>query len=141
VLRASVRGAAPVSLLSLLIPGKDVTPSRRFTANSRETIGAAVRAGDYDDIVVMTLGDGELHIMDCVMRGEFFWLRLQNGSLRRVLAVNAHSFRHGGETVFDSPQVIPYVQAHLWEDGIVIERGEQGRVYVRDLRDRQFQRN
>ena len=141
VLRASVRGAAPVSLLSLLIPGKDVTPSRRFTANSRETIAAAVRAGDYDDIVVMTVGDGELHIMDCVMRGEFFWLRLQNGSLRRVLAVNAHSFRHGGETVFDSPQVIPYVQAHLWEDGIVIERGEQGRVYVRDLRDRQFQRN
>ena len=109
-----------------------------------------MRIGDYDDIVVMAVDDGDLHLMDCVMCGEFFWLRTQNGNLRRLMAVNARSFRYGSETVFDSPQVVPYVQAHFWEDGIVIEKGErdsaqqvitnQGKVYVRDLRDRQIQR-
>jgi hypothetical protein len=150
VLRASIRGIAPVSMMSLLIPGKEVTPSRRFKANTRQTIAAAVRVGDYDDIVVMAAEDGDLQLMDCVMCGEFFWLRTENGNLRRVMAANARSFRHAGETVFDSPQVIPYVQAHFWDDGMVIEKGErdsvqqaitnQGKVYVRDLRDRQFQR-
>ena len=137
-------------MMSLLIPGKEVTPSRRFKANTRQTIAAAVRVGDYDDIVVMAAEDGDLQLMDCVMCGEFFWLRTENGNLRRVMAANARSFRHAGETVFDSPQVIPYVQAHFWDDGMVIEKGErdsvqqaitnQGKVYVRDLRDRQFQR-
>jgi Heparinase II/III-like protein/Heparinase II/III N-terminus len=150
VLRASIRGIAPVSMMSFLIPGKEATVSRRFKGNSRQTIAAAVRVGDYDDIVVMAVEDGDLQIMDCEMRGEFFWLRTQNGNLRRLLAANARFFRHAGETVFDSPQAIPYVQAHFWDDGIVIEKGErdsaqqvltnQGKVYVRDLRDRQFQR-
>jgi hypothetical protein len=100
-----------------------------------------VRDGDYDDIAVLAIEDGDLHMLDCVMRGEFFWMRMENGNLRRLLATNARFFQYGGETVFDSDQVIPYVQADFWDDGIVIERGEQGTVYVRDLRDRQFQRN
>jgi hypothetical protein len=46
-----------------------------------------------------------------------------------------------GETVFESKEVIPYVQAYFWDNGILIELGEhEGKVYVRDLRDRQFQR-
>jgi hypothetical protein len=67
---------------------------------------------------------------------------LQNGELHRLVAVNAHLFTYSNETVFESQQPIPYVQAYFWEDGLVIERGErEGQVYVRDLRDRQFQRN
>ena len=63
-------------------------------------------------------------------------------NLRRLLAVNAHSFTYAGETVFDSAQPVPYIQAHFWDSGMVIESGEgEGKVYVRDLRDRQFQRN
>jgi Heparinase II/III-like protein/Heparinase II/III N-terminus len=141
VLRASVCGTAPVSMMSFLVPGKKATQSRRFKANTNRTIAAVIRDGEYDDLVVMATQDGELHLLDCVMRGEFFWLRTENGSLRRLLAVNAHSFTHAGENVFQSAAPIPYLQAHFWDDGIVIERGEhEGKVYVRDLRDRQFQR-
>ena len=77
------------------------------------------------------------------MRGEFFWMRLENGNLCRLLAINARFFKFGGETVFDSKEPIPYVQAYFWESGIVIERGDanEGKVYVRDLRDRQFQQH
>ena len=140
VLLASVRGTAPVSLLSFLVPGAEPALSRRFKSNTNHTIAAAIREGEYDDIVVMASEEGDLHFIDCVMRGEFFWMRTENGNLHRLLAVNARSFIYAGETVFESEKVIPYVQVYFWEHGMVIERGEhEGKVYVRDLRDRQLQ--
>jgi hypothetical protein len=90
----------------------------------------------------MAIEDGDLHLMDCDMRGEFFWLRMEGGSLRRLFAVNAYSFKYTGAPVFEGNEVIPYVQVSFCENGILIERGEQeGKVYVRDLRDRQLQRD
>ena len=139
VLRASVHGFAPVSMMTLMAPGNAPAQSRRFKANTKHAIAAAIRDGEYDDIAVMAVEDGDLHLIDSVMRGEFFWMRMENGNLRRLLAVNAHSFKYAGETVFESEQAIPYVQVYFWENGMVIERGEEGKVYVRDLRDRQFQ--
>jgi hypothetical protein len=142
VLRASMRAYAPVFMMTLMMPGTSPTQSRRFNGNSSHAIAAVIRNGEFDDIAVSCLEDGDLHLNDCVMRGEFFWMRLQNGDLQRVVAVNAQYFSHGDETVFESRQPIPYVQAYFWENGIVIERGErEGKVYVRDLRDRQFQQN
>jgi hypothetical protein len=142
VLKASVHGNAPVSMMSFLCPGNEPLQSRRFKSNTARAIAASMRDEDYDDIAVMAADDGDLRLMDYVMRGEFFWMRLEKGNLRRLLAVNARSFSFAGEVVFESEQVIPYVHVYFWENGILIERGEQeGRVYVRDLRDRQFQRN
>ena len=100
-----------------------------------------IRDGGYDDVAVTCAEDDDPQFMDGVMRGEF-WMRMENGNLQRVLAVNAYSFSRGGETVFESKTAIPYVQVYFWENGIVIEKGEhEGKVYVRDLRDHQFQRN
>ena len=142
VLRASMRACAPVSMMTFLMAGKQPTQSRRFNGNSNHTIAAVIRDGEHDDIAVACADDGDLHLMDCVMRGEFFWMRMENGNLQRLLAVNAQSFSYAGENVFESQTPVPYVQAYFWEDGMVIERGEhEGKVYVRDLRDRQFQRN
>jgi hypothetical protein len=142
VLRASMRGTAPASMMTFLVPGTAAVRSRRFDGNSSHAIAAVIRNGEFDDIAVMCLEDGELRLNDCAMRGEFFWMRLLNGELHRMVAVNACSFSHAGESVFDGPKAISYVQAYFWEDGIVIEIGErEGKVYVRDLRDRQFQRN
>ncbi len=142
VLRASMRGRAPVSMMTFMLPGTASTESMRFKADSHQVIAAMIRDGECDDIAIMCLQDGDLHLNNCVMRGEFFWMRTHNGNLQRVIAVNAQSFTFAGETVFESQQSVPYVQAYFWEDGIVIERGEnEGKVYVRDLRDRQFQQN
>ncbi len=142
VLRNSMRGLAPASMMTFLIPGERPVHSRRFNSNTRHALAAVVSNGNYDDVAVLCVQDGDLHLIDCVMRGEFFWMRLENGNLRRLLAVNAHSFTYAGETVFESAQPVPYIQAHVWDSGMVIESGEdEGKVYVRDLRDRQFQRN
>jgi hypothetical protein len=76
------------------------------------------------------------------MRGEVFWMRSQQGVLKQLVGINAASFTVNGEVLFESDKPIPYVVVHLWENGMVIERGEhEGKVYVRDFRDRQFQRN
>jgi hypothetical protein len=142
VLKASIRGVAPVSMLSFLVPGNRPIRSHRFKANTSHAIAAAIRDGDYDDIAVMAVEDGDLHFMGFEMRGEFFWLRMEHGNLRRLLAVNAHSFKYAGEAVFEGKEMTPYVQVCFSENGILIESGEQeGKVYVRDLRHRQFQRN
>jgi hypothetical protein len=83
-----------------------------------------MRNGEYDDIVVMAVEDGDLRLMEYGMRGEFFWIRTCQGSLCRLLAVNAYSFSYSGETVFQSDERVPCVQAYFWENGILIERGE-----------------
>ena len=129
-------------MMSFLVPGNEQVQSRPFKTNSNHAIAVAIRDGDYDDIAVMAVEDGDLQLIDCSMRGEFFWLRTENGNLNRLLAVNAYSFSYAGEVIFESKEKIPYVQAYFWENGIVIERGErEGKVYVRDMRDRQFQRH
>ncbi len=141
VLRVTLRGPAPVGLMSFLMPGDREVASRRFDVGNG-AIAGAIRDGAFDDVALMASPDTEVQLIDCSMRGEFFWMRMRNGVLCQLFAVNAHSFSHAGETVFESAAVIPYVQAYLWEDGMVIERGgQEGKVYVRDLRDRQFQRH
>jgi hypothetical protein len=142
VLRSSILATAPVSMMTFMMPGTTPTQSRRFDENSSHAIAAVIRNAEYDEIAVMCLEDRDLHLNDCVMRGEFFWMRLQNGDLKHLVAVNAKLFSHADEIVFESQVSIPYVQVYFWESGIVIERGDgEGKVYVRDLRDRQFQRN
>jgi hypothetical protein len=140
MLRTTLRGFTPAAMLSFLIPGDEPRRSRRFEAGSTNAIAAAVREGKYDDVAVMSMDDRELRLMDCLMKGEFFWMRTEDGTLKQLLAVNVRKFSYAGEVVFESQEPSPYVVAHFWDNGIVIERGEhEGRVYVRDLRDRQFQ--
>ena len=140
VLKALMRAKAPAAMMSFLVPGRQSIRARRFKANSSHTIAATIRDGEYDDIAVVAVEDGDMQLLDYEMRGEFFWLRTENSSLHRLLAVNAYSFRYRGETIFESSEMIPYVQAYFWDNGILIERGDDERkVYVRDLRDRQLQ--
>jgi Heparinase II/III N-terminus/Heparinase II/III-like protein len=142
VLKASIKGTVPVSMMSFLVPTDQPVQSRRLKGNTSHAIAAVSRNGEYDDIAVMSVKDGDLHLTDYVMRGEFFWMRTEQTKLRRLLAVNAYSFRWAGQTVFESEEMIPYVHVCFWDNVILIERGEQeGKVYVRDLRDRQFQRH
>jgi hypothetical protein len=142
VVKASMHSASPVSAMTFLVPGNQPISWRGFSLNSSEALAAAIRDGDFEDVVVLASPDRDLHLMGYVMRGEFFWLRTQGGNLRKLLAVNAYSFSHQGDTVFESAEAIPYVQTEFWENGILTERGEnEGKVYVRDLRDRQFQRH
>jgi len=141
VLKASVNGPLPVAMVAFLVPGCTPAETRRFKANSHHAIATSIRHGDYEDVVVTTIEQGDLRFTDFSMVGEFFWLRFEQGVLRRLAAFNANSFSYAGEPVFESADRIPWVHACFWETGILIERGDsEGKMYVRNLRDRQFQR-
>jgi len=144
VFKGTVRGFAPVSSLAFVRPGMEPgLKTRRLTVSGGRALSAVVRDGEFEDLCVMAIDrSDELRLMDFSMTGEFFWMRTQNGVLRQLLAVNASSFAACGEVVFREREPISHMIVHLWDNGMVIERGEEeGKVYVRDLRDRQFQRN
>jgi len=49
---------------------------------------------------------------------------------------------NAGGALFEESEPVSHVSIHLWEQGMVIERGDkEGNVYVRDLRGREFQRS
>jgi hypothetical protein len=135
VLKARIHGTAPLVMMSFVIPGGEPAHSCRFKANSPHTIAAAIRDGDYRDIAVVAVEDGDLRFMEYAMRGEFFWLRTEGGGLRRLLAVNAYSFSYAGQTVFESLQPIPYLQVSFWENGMLIEDGQTLSLRERTVRD------
>ena len=143
VLCATMQEQAPAGMLTLLLPGTENKCSRRLNARGGRSIAAVIREGEYEDVIVQSLGNSVLHLMECALQGEFFWIRTQNGAVVQVLAINGRKLELGDHVVFENDEPLPYVMAHVWENGIVIERGEREgrvRVYVRDLRDRQFQR-
>jgi hypothetical protein len=148
VLSAKMRGPAPAAVLTFLVPGMPTTRSRQLEVQGGRGIAAVLRDQKYDDIAILSVQDSTLRLMDYTLRGEFFWIRTENGVLRRLLAVNARFFSNNGDEIFSSDKVIPYVDVHFWETGMVIECGDRDSteendsyIYVRDLRDRQLQRD
>ncbi len=140
VLKVQMREQAPAAMMTFLVPGCDTVSSRRLAPEGARATAAVLREREYDDVVIHSLEDAPLRLMDCTMHGEFFWIRMRNGAPMQLLAINANSFHFGAEVVFEDDKAIPYVFAYFWENGMVIERGEhEGKIYVRDLRDRQFQ--
>jgi hypothetical protein len=144
VFKGTVRGFAPVGSLAFLVPGAGANlRTRRLNASGGRAICAVLRDGNFEDICVASIDNSaELRLLDFAMAGEFFWLRTENGVLRRLLAINARLFASSGDVIFGESTPISHVMVHIWDNGMVIERGEEeGQVYVRDLRDRQFQSN
>jgi hypothetical protein len=141
VLRVGMRSSPPAAMMAFLTPG-NLASSRRIRVTGGPAIAAALCIEEFEDLAVFSIQDAYLHVHDYRMRGEFFWVRTCNGALTTLLAVNASLFSKTGDIVFESDEPISHVLVHFWEDGMVIERGGyEGKVYVRDLRDRQFQRN
>jgi hypothetical protein len=124
VLSAAIRDVPAAAMISFLVPGNEPVRTQRFKSNTNAALAAAIEQGDYTDVVVMAGQDGDIQFMGYALRGELFWMRFAGANVCRLFAVNAHSFACGSETIFESEQVIPYVQAHFWENGVMIQRGE-----------------
>jgi hypothetical protein len=143
VLSAKLQSVAPASMITILAPNAERPSSHRVDVRGKPNANAVSFCdGDFEDLSVFVPDAAETRIGEYTMRGELFWIRSQEGSLKQIVAINAKAFSIGGETIFENEEPIPYVLVHVWENGLVIERGEhEGKVYVRDLRHGTFQRN
>ena len=76
------------------------TAVRQLTVESGSGIACSYRHQGFEDIVVLSTGDSEMAVADFRMRGEFFWLRLEGGVLKQVMAVRACGLDRGGKSIF-----------------------------------------
>ncbi|MCX6623447.1 MAG: heparinase II/III-family protein, partial [Acidobacteria bacterium] len=110
-LRASLTGLAPAAAMTFLVPAPDVQAGpkvRRLDVESGSGIACSYQHHGFEDIAVLSTGEAEMAVADFRMRGEFFWLRLEAGALKQVLAIRALGLDHGGRSIFERSEPGPY---------------------------------
>jgi hypothetical protein len=124
-LRASLAGPVPAAAMTFLTVGLGLPPAspaggrsfsdsdtgseiRRLTVQSGSAIACSCEHHGFEDIAILSTGDSEMAVADFRMRGEFFWLRLESGVLKQVLAVRACSLDRGGSSIFRRSEPGPY---------------------------------
>ena len=127
-LRATLAGSAPAAAMTFLTVGPAVPPAspacgrffsdsatsseiRRLTLESGSGIACSYEHHGLEDIAVFSTSDSEMALAGFRMRGEFFWLRLEGGVLKQVLAVRACSLDRGGRDIFRRSEPGPYFGA------------------------------
>lgn len=112
-LRATLNGAVPVAAMTFLAreqeDGLREPFIRRLKMESGSGLACSYEHDGFEDIAVISTGDSEIAVADFRMRGEFFWLRLENGVLKQVLAVQARSLDRSGRSIFKRSEPGPYL--------------------------------
>jgi hypothetical protein len=104
-LRATFTGQVPAAAITFLLPDGVV---QQLTLESGSGIACSYQHQGFEDIAVFSTGDSEITVADFRMLGEFFWLRLDGGVLKQVLAVRARSLDRGGHDIFRRSEPGPY---------------------------------
>ena len=117
-LRATLTGPLPAAAMTFLVPapngparepdGSCESVVRRLAVESGSGIACSYEHHGFVDIAVLSTGDSEMAVADFRMRGEFFWLRLEGGVLKQVLAVRACGMDRGGQSIFRRSEPGPY---------------------------------
>ena len=124
-LRASFAGPLPAAAMTFLLPnGSCDVLVRRLKVESGSGIACSYMHDGFEDIAVLSTADSELAVAGFCMHGEFFWLRLEGGVLKQVLAVRARSLDCGGRNIFRRSEPGPYwgaIHAGLEEKSLCAE--------------------
>jgi hypothetical protein len=73
---------------------------RRLAVEGGSGIACAYEHHGFEDIVVLSTCASEITVADFRLRGEFFWIRLEGGEVKQVLAVRAMGLARGGLSIF-----------------------------------------
>jgi len=108
---ASLAGSVPAAAITLLAPfqtasldGPPHPMAQRLQLEDGRGIACAFSHDGFEDMVVFSTGNGEIRLAGFRMRGEFFWLRTEDGILKQVAAIRASSLTHCGRNVFQRSQ-------------------------------------
>jgi hypothetical protein len=108
-LRATLAGPVPAAAMTFILqPGPCPPVIRRLKVESGSGMACSYEHDGFQDIAAFSTGDCEMTVADFRMRGEFFWVRLEGGVLRHVLAVRACALDHGGSSIFHQSQPGPW---------------------------------
>ena len=108
-LRATLTGFAPAMAITFLVPpsndegvsGGSFDPAVwRLMMEGGSGFACSYGHNGFEDIIVRSDGDSEMAVADFRMRGEFFWLRLEGGVLKQVLATRACGLDHASRSIF-----------------------------------------
>lgn len=86
-LRVSMTGSASAASITLLAPTMYAPVVRRLEVESGAAIACSYEHQGLTDIAVLSSGESDVQVAGFVMRGEFFWLRMERGLLRQTFAI------------------------------------------------------
>src|ERR1035438_5975107 len=121
-LRTTITGPTPAAAMTFIMQVLDGSCDpvvRRLAMESGSGIACAYEHHGFEDIAVLSTGESEMAVADFRMRGEFFWMRLEGGELKQVLAIRAMGLDRGGRSIFKRSEPGPF----WWEN-----RSEESRV-------------
>ena len=110
-LRTTITGPAPAAAMTFIMQVLDGSCDpvvRRLAMESGSGIACAYEHHGFEDIAVLSTGESEMAVADFRMRGEFFWMRLEGGELKQVLAVRAMGLDRGGRSIFKRSEPGPF---------------------------------
>jgi hypothetical protein len=67
----------------------------RLKIDSGTAIACSFEHQGFTDIAVLSSGESDVHVAGYVMRGEFFWLRMERGLLRQTFAIREGRLKAG----------------------------------------------
>jgi len=106
-LRARLAGPVPAAAITFLAPFQEAFADgslnpmvRRLKLEDKKGIACAYTHHGFEDIVIFSAGNDEIRTAGFRMKGEFFWLRTEQGILKQVVAIRAWRLSHDGRNVF-----------------------------------------
>lgn len=86
--RSTLTGVAPAAVITLIVPGTDRPQVEQLDVGGGG-IACSVKRGRLRDIIIFCADATEIRLAGFRVRGEFFWLRLDNGVLKKSVAIRA----------------------------------------------------
>jgi heparinase II/III-like protein len=117
-LHARLSAVAPAAAITLLVPCLPASATElqdhaieRLHVDGEGVIACVHRHGPFEDLAIFSAGDTEFEVADFRMRGEFFWLRIEDGALKQVLAIRAWNCTRSRNVVFQRSEAGTYFAA------------------------------
>jgi hypothetical protein len=80
-------GPASAASITLVAPVMKAPVVTRLKVDSGTAIACSYEHQGFTDIAVLSSGESDVHVAGFVLRGEFFWLRMERGLLRQTFAI------------------------------------------------------
>lgn len=103
VLHVSFAGPTSSAAMTFLAPSMKAPIIKRLEIEAGSAIACSYEHASFRDIAILSTGDSEVRVAGFRMRGEFVWLRTEQGVVTRTLAAPGSSFsREGHENLEDA---------------------------------------